>query len=103
MKKGKIILSAAAMIVSAAGIFAFKSHSNANQRHHLFGSYKTSGNGTVCAQVSCWTKASGTGSAVACHTATSGLQTVRKTYTQKTTVNNKLCKNLWTGLKTHTN
>jgi hypothetical protein len=86
MKREKIILSAAALIVTVIGAFSFKTAGKFNPRHQLLGSFRTNaGTGkTVCVKVTCWTKMTGSSGSGRCHTTVNQLQTVRKTYLTRT-------------------
>jgi len=56
MKKGKIILSAAAFIVTAGTAFAMKAHGAFSGKHIVYGTV-----GNVCTRSTCSTDVAGTG------------------------------------------
>jgi hypothetical protein len=66
MKNGKIVLSAAAFIATAAGVFAFKGHSKIAGHKLLYG--KTSLNKTRCTLSTCNTFGGISGKKGICHT-----------------------------------
>jgi hypothetical protein len=96
MKKGTIILSAAAFGATIVSAFAFKP---ANSRHKLFVSYITALGGKLCVQCNAWTL-TGTGRATfpSCVTSAGGKVAIpgaagnRPLYTSKT-VGGVKCKN----------
>lgn len=95
MKKGKLILGAAAFIVTTAAAFAFKV-SRPFSTHRLFATVS----GSACFQATCWTNASSGTAGSACHITTANHAAISNLYTQRTSVNNH-CKTKYTGLVTH--
>jgi hypothetical protein len=93
MKHGKIILSAAALVVTVATSFAFRASTKFNGHRQLW----TKQSGTSCIQVSCYTAPNGTTINSACPALTSTFQTVAQKYYTATG-----CLHQFTGLQTTT-
>jgi hypothetical protein len=89
MKHGKIIFSAAALIVTVTTSFAFRE--NIKFRRQLW----TNQSGTSCARVTCFTAPSGTTINNSCPALTSTFQTVTQKYYTATG-----CLHQYTGLNT---
>jgi hypothetical protein len=66
MKKGKIILSAAAFIVTAGSVLAFKAHSRFSPTGHVV--YGLTSTGGACVVSTCRTNPSGRGDKITCRT-----------------------------------
>ena len=97
MKHGKLILGAAAFLVTAAGALAFKT-ANKYSTHKLYGT-KASG---ACFHVTCWTAVNNGIAIDGCHLTTSNHNTATNLYTQRTAGTGQTCKTKYTGLITHT-
>ena len=103
MKKGQIILGAAAFIVTAASSLAFKAHSKFIGQHRLLGA--TSAGSSNCTRSTCFTNVNGAQSGK-CHTVVNNRNTAfthnGTLWTSFTTINGIKCANP-TIKWTHTN
>ena len=106
MKKGQIILGAAAFIVTAASSLAFKAQSKFIGQHRLYGA--TSAGSSNCTKSTCFTQLAGSHETPKCHTMVNKVNTAftgglnATLWTTVTTTNNKKCSGA-TNHWTHTN
>jgi len=92
MKKGRIVLGAAAFVVTAASALAFKAH-NAVSGHQLYGATRVGSSN--CTLSTCFTNAAGL-QTNKCHTVINNVNTAftggaKTLWTKVTAINHKKC------------